>query len=68
MKMNWLYDFNKWPESIPIYRLDETQHFLWGWLGEIGFELHEKPHYNKRNYIDRKFKHWPCYPVESKIK
>jgi hypothetical protein len=67
MNMCWLYDFMKWPESVPFYRLGETQHFLFGWDEKTGFEeIYPPIHKNNLpwyKYDDLKI---PCYPVESK--
>jgi hypothetical protein len=66
MNMYWLYDFMKWPEAIPFYRLNETQHFLFGWDEQIGFEEMIYP-LCRSNILHRdNTLKIPCYPVESK--
>lgn len=67
MKMNWLYDFNKWPESIPIYKLGDTQHFHFAWVDEIGFDKHVAPITKAEFHPRFEPSKQPCYPVESKI-
>jgi len=65
MNMYWLYDFNKWPESIPSYHLQENQHFLWGWIRDIGFDKHSSIAVSETYRFLRYTAKTPCYPLES---
>lgn len=70
-----LYTFTRWPESIPLYRMQYGQSFLFGWRVKEGFDKHPynlsmKGKYYGVDYQDRTTNGMsnrvPCLPLESK--